>query len=137
LQDQNRRHLIDNLPASLNRHVGFAQKPVGLGRCEAFIPQVDWDMQALVQFVGESPHFFRLRAFRAAHPQGKSDNDLGDRIFARQLLELLEIETLVLSLEGRKALRRDPQGVGHCDADSPGAHIQTKHPAHLRAYCIL
>ena len=104
LQDQNRRHLINNLPSSLNRHVGFAQKPVGLGRRQAFIPQVDRDMQALVQFVGETPHFFRLSAFRPAHPQGKPDHDLGDTIFARQLLELLEIKTLVLSLEGRKAL---------------------------------
>jgi len=94
-------------------------------------------MQARVQFVGETPHFFRLSAFRPAHPQGESDHDLGDRILARQRLELLEIETLVLSLEGRKALRRDTQGVGDCDADSLGAHIQTKHPAHFRAYCIL
>lgn len=94
-------------------------------------------MQALVQFVGETPHFFRLNAFCAAHPQWKSDNDLGDRIFTGQLLELLEIDTLVLSLEGRKALRRDTQRVGNGDADAPGAYIQTKHPAQFRACCIL
>jgi hypothetical protein len=118
LQNQDCGHLIDDLPPACNRHFSFAQQAVGLGRTQAFVPEVNRQGKMLTQLFCEALHFFGLDAFGPTHPQRVAHDDLGHLIFADHLFQLGEIQALVLPLDGFESLRSDTKGVRYGKADS-------------------
>ena len=62
LQDQHRCHLIDDFAPAANGHVGFTQQTIGLGGCEALIPQVYGQLETPAKLFGELAHLVGLRA---------------------------------------------------------------------------
>ena len=126
LQDQHRSHLIDHLPAPLDRHLGFPQQAVCFRRGQPLIPKVHRQLQTLPQFLGEDLHLLRLDSFLPAHTQRKADHDFSHFIVVRELRQFLEIQALVLALECFKALCGDSQGIGNGDADALRPNVESQ-----------
>ena len=56
LQNQDSGHLVDHLPPTLDRHLGFPQETVGLSRAETLVPEVYRQRNALPQLLGLLSH---------------------------------------------------------------------------------
>src|SRR5580704_6298838 len=136
LQDQHGRHLIHDLPAPLNRHIGFTQQPVCLGRGQPLIPQMYRNPNSFPQLLGEALHLLRLDPFLAAHPQREPHHDLGHLVLSNQVRQCLEVLSLVFPLQRLQALRRDAQRIRNRDANSLRADIQPENSPHLRIPCL-
>ena len=117
LQNQDCSHLIDDLPTARNRHFSFAQQAVGLGRAEAFVPEVHRHGEALAQLFCEALHLLGLDALGPAHPQRVAHDDLGHLVFADHLFQLGEIQALVLPVKGFESLRSNAEWVRDGKAD--------------------
>jgi len=123
LQNQDCSHLIDDLPPACNRHLSFAQQAVGLGRAQAFIPEVHGQRETLAQLFCEALHFLGLNAFGPAHAQWVPHNDLGHFVFVDHLFQLGEIQALVLPVKGFESLCGNTEGVGYGEADPLGPDV--------------
>lgn len=132
LQDQHRGHLVDDLAAPLDGHIGFAQQTVGLGGAQALVPEVDGQLEALAQFFREALHLFGLDPLGSAHAEGIAHDDFSDLVFADHLFQLGEIEALVLPVEGLNTLSGDAQQVRDGQADSLRANVQAQNSRVLR-----
>src|SRR5579862_2615905 len=91
LQNQHRGHLVYDLAAALDGHFSFAKQAIGLGRAEALVPEMDWQLEALPELFGEALHLLGLNAFGSAHSQGVADDHLDDFVFANHIFQLREV----------------------------------------------
>ena len=87
---------------------------------------MDWQAKAAADFFGEGLHLLGLGPFAAGHAQGQADYDLGHLILADDPLQLGEIQSFVLPLQGIQSLRRDTQRVGDGKPDPLRAYIQAQ-----------
>ena len=131
LQNQYRRHFIHRLPAFLHREVSLAQQPVGLGRGEAFVPEMNRDAKVLAQFLSEDLHFVGLIPLRAAHAQRQPYHNLLHVILTDYALKMSEVMPLVLALERLQPLRGYPEWVRNRDSDAAGAYVEAQDAADL------
>ena len=132
LEDEDGGHAVYDLAAAFDRHFGFAEETVGFGGGEALVPEVDGELGALVQVVGEKAHFFGLGAFGATHAQGQADDDLFDFVLSDEVGEEFEVEALVLAAVGGQALRGDAEEVGDGEANGFRADVEAEEAADLR-----
>jgi hypothetical protein len=129
LQDEDGGHLVDDLAAALDGHIGLAQQAVGLGGGEALVPKMDREVKVTAQVFGENLHFVCAGAFGSAHAEGVADDDFAYGELVDNFGEGLKIGAFVAAVEGFDALRGDAEGVGDGKADAPGADVEAKNAA--------
>src|SRR5260370_33053090 len=80
LQDQDCGHAVHGLGALTAADFSIAQQPVGFGRSEPLIPEMDGKLELLPQFLGKLRYFLRLSTFLPAHTQGITYNNFAHLI---------------------------------------------------------
>lgn len=78
----------------------------------------------LAKVLGEELDFLGLNPFRAAHAEGKADDNFFDIVFADKAPEKLEVVFLVLAMKCFEALRGDAEGIGDGNADAASSDIE-------------
>jgi len=126
LQNQHRRHLIDDFAPAADGHVGLTQQTIGLGGGKALIPQVYRQLQTPAKVFGELAHLVGLRALVTTQSKWKAHDDLCHLIVADDFFQLLEVEPFILPSDSFEPLCRDPEGIGDSNANSPGTYVQPK-----------
>ena len=126
LEDEDGGHLVYDLAAAFDGHIGFAEEAVGLGGAEAFVPEMDWQLETLAQFLGEALHFFCLDAFGSTHAERVADDELGYLVLADYSFQLGEVEAFVLAVQGFDSLGSDTQKIRDGEANPLGADIEAE-----------
>ena len=67
LQNEHCGKPIDHLTAATNAHISLAQDAIGFSRSQAFVPEMNRQMKALLERLSERFDLLGLRAGSAAH----------------------------------------------------------------------
>lgn len=126
LQNQHRSDLVDDFPMFREGASGGVQVPMGLGRGEALIPEVNGEREGLAEGLGKEVGFGGLRADIAGHIEGVADDDGGAAEFALQAAEGFEVLTHVFADKGENRLGGEAEFVGDSDADAAVSEIEAQ-----------
>jgi hypothetical protein len=133
LQNQHRRHLVDD-PLTSHRSMScLIQMPMGLGRRQPLIPQVNRNPKLRPQLFCKRLRLGRLRALVPRHIQRIPHNGLGNAMFAQHPSQPFEIRSPVRAMQRKKRLRRVSQRIRDSQPNPPIAHIKPKDSRHSLA----
>ena len=129
LQNQDSRHLIDDLPVVLPFSARLVQNPVRLVAGQPLVPQVDRQPGQLSQFRCKCLCLYGLRAQFTGDVQWIANYDSNHSVPARQPSERAQIFSPAPSpLQSHHRLRCKPQLIRHRHADATVAYVQPQIP---------
>ncbi len=85
LENEDGRHLVDDLAAAPDAHLSFAQETIGLGGGEALIPKMHGQGKLLAEIAGKGSDFFSLGAGSSAERERQSHDDFANLVLADDL----------------------------------------------------
>ena len=88
------------------------------GRGEAFVPEMDGELEVLPEVVGKRLNLLGLCAFGTTHPERQPNDDFFDLVVTDDPVEKREVIFLVLAMEGLKPLGRNAERIGYGDTDA-------------------
>jgi len=124
LEDELGGDLVDDFAAVLYVAAGFVEGALGGDGGEAFVPELDGQMGAFFQRLGELADPTRLPALGAAHVDGVAEEDEADFAFADELLQEIQDRAYAGADEVWKALRCDAEGIADGQPDAALAQIE-------------
>ncbi len=128
IEDQHRRHLInDPLPP----HRGMPriiQMTVRLGCRQPFVPKMHRNPELRPQILGKCLRLDRLRAQVAGHIQRISHDNLGHFVLPEQPGHRLHICLASRSMQRKQRLCRVPKRVGDRQPNSPVPYVKSDNP---------
>jgi hypothetical protein len=126
LQNQNRRHAIDNFFSSANFSSGGIQMAVSLGGAHPFVPQVDRHAAVFAQSAGKFLRGLRSRAAIAGQMNGPADDNCGATMAPNEARDASHIVLIGGVWHRQERLRRESKLVGDRDSDSSLAGIDAQ-----------
>lgn len=129
LQDQHGRHLVDSSCPPRDAHFAGPEHSVGFYTRETLIPEMDRDLEVLLNEFRELSRPGGSRTIRSAKAEWQSDNYLAHIILFQDVGQVAQVGALVSTFESWQALCCYAQAVGDGEADSPGSEIDRQQPS--------
>ncbi len=117
LENKDGGELIDHGGALFDRHIGLAQDAVGLDGGQALVPEMDGQIEILLENGHELPHSLGLAAFGTAHAEGQADDEFDDAVIVDDRFEGGKVSSLILAPDGDEALGGEAERVGNGQTD--------------------
>ena len=128
LQNQHRRHLVDD-PFAPDRSVpGVIQMPVRLGRRKPLVPKMHRCPQLRSQVLSKRLRLGRLRALVAGHIQRVPHHHLSHPMLAKHPCHRLEVRASPSPMQRKQWLRRIPQRARDRQSNPPVPNIKPQNP---------
>jgi hypothetical protein len=128
LQNQHRRHLVNDPLAPHGGVSRLIQMPVSLGSRQPLVPQMDRHGKLRPQVLGKGLCLGSLWALVAGHIKRIAHHGFRHSMLAQDTGQPLEISAPVRPMQCKQRLRRIAQRVGDGQPDPPVAHIEPQNP---------
>ncbi len=119
LEDEDGGELIDDGGALFDGHIGFAEDAIGFDGGQALVPEMDGEIEILLEHGYEFPHLFGLAAFGTAHAEGEAYDEFDDAVLLDYGFEGGKVGSLVLAANGDESLGGIAERVGDGQTNGP------------------
>jgi len=136
LQNQYRRHLVNDPLASHRRVTCIIEMPVRLGRRQSLVPKMHSDPKLCPQLFSKRLRFGCLRALVARHIQRVPHHRLRHPMLAKHSPHGLQIRSTSRTMQRKQWLCGIPKRVRECQSNPPVPNIETQNPRDKRALLL-